>query len=204
MKVFHVFPLFESWIVRTWSRLHGSGHVSNLRLPRLRPRCRLTVRPLWPFASSSFASAYETAVWCSPTGAWCWSGVSLAPRYQPLPAALRPALRPLQLSCEVRYRASGMAAAEPGLSFRTARSDRETEGAKEYQHLRGDAVYSAVDDANDGDHEATRNIGHGNLLFLGRRREFVAALLGIVEFRRGDRGSGGARATGGRCRRRCR
>jgi hypothetical protein len=48
-----------------------------------------------------------------------------------------------------------------------ARSDRETEGSEEYQHLRGDAVYSAVDDADDGDHETTRNIGHGNLLFLG-------------------------------------
>jgi hypothetical protein len=50
-----------------------------------------------------------------------------------------------------------------------ARSDRETEGSEEYQHLRGDAVYSAVDDADDGDHETTRNIGHGNLLFFGVR-----------------------------------
>jgi hypothetical protein len=53
------------------------------------------------------------------------------------------------------------------LPFRKARSDRETEGAEDRQHLRGDAVYSAVDDADDGDHEATRNIRHGNLLFLG-------------------------------------
>jgi hypothetical protein len=46
------------------------------------------------------------------------------------------------------------------------RSDRDTDGAEEYQHLRGDAVYSAVDDADDGDHEATRNIRHGNTSFF--------------------------------------
>ena len=43
------------------------------------------------------------------------------------------------------------------------RSDRDTEGAEKYQHLWGDAVYSAVEDADDGDREATRNIGHGTL-----------------------------------------
>jgi hypothetical protein len=47
------------------------------------------------------------------------------------------------------------------------RSDRDTEGAEEYQHLRGDAVYSAVDDADDGDREATRNIRHGTLPSFG-------------------------------------
>jgi hypothetical protein len=29
---------------------------------------------------------------------------------------------------------------------------------KEHEHLRGDAVDSTVDDADDGDHEATRNL----------------------------------------------
>jgi hypothetical protein len=41
-------------------------------------------------------------------------------------------------------------------------SDRDPEGAEEYQHLGSDAVYGAVEDADDGDHEATRNIRHGN------------------------------------------
>jgi len=47
-----------------------------------------------------------------------------------------------------------------------ARSDRDTEGSEEYQHLRGDAVYGAVDDADDGDREATRNIRHGDTSFF--------------------------------------
>ena len=47
-----------------------------------------------------------------------------------------------------------------------ARSDRDTEGSEEYQHLRGDAVYGAVDDADDGDRETTRNIRHGDIFFL--------------------------------------
>src|SRR5437588_7993174 len=59
-----------------------------------------------------------------------------------------------------------MAAAGPRLRFRTARSDNP-EGAEEYKHLGGDAVDSAVDDADDGDHEATRNIRHGNTPFSG-------------------------------------
>ena len=70
-------------------------------------------------------------------------------------------------SCGVSYRASGMAAAGPRLQFRMARSDRDTEGAEEYKHLWGDAVYSAVDDADDGDREATRNIRHGTLPSFG-------------------------------------
>jgi len=51
--------------------------------------------------------------------------------------------------------------------FRTACSDRETESAQEYKHLWGDAVYGAVDDADDGDREATRNIRHRILSFWG-------------------------------------
>jgi hypothetical protein len=51
--------------------------------------------------------------------------------------------------------------------FRAACSDRETERAEEYKHLRGDAVYGAVDDADDGDREATRNVRHGILSFWG-------------------------------------
>src|SRR5579864_6432497 len=87
--------------------------------------------------------------------------------------------------------------------FRTACSDGETEHAEEYQHLWGDAVYGAVDDADDGDREATRNIRHANPLFLGDAgRDFVAALLGTIEFRREDQECGGARPSWGRCRRR--
>jgi hypothetical protein len=52
------------------------------------------------------------------------------------------------------------------LPFRIARSDRDTEGAEEYQHLGGDPVDGAVEDADDGDCEATRNIGHGNTSFF--------------------------------------
>jgi len=42
--------------------------------------------------------------------------------------------------------------------FRTACSDGETEHAEEYKHLWGDTVYGAVDDADDGDRKATRNV----------------------------------------------
>ena len=51
--------------------------------------------------------------------------------------------------------------------FRRACSDGETEHAEEYKHLWGDAVYGAVDDADDGDREATRNVRHGILSFWG-------------------------------------
>jgi hypothetical protein len=48
---------------------------------------------------------------------------------------------------------------------------------EEHEHLGGDAVYGAVDDADDGDREATRNLRdgkHGNQLrFLEAGREFV-------------------------------
>jgi hypothetical protein len=94
-------------------------------------------------------------------------GVSLASQYRPLPAAPGPALRPLQVSCGVSYRGRPAWRLLDRLPFRMARSDRDTEGAEDRQHLRTDAVDSAVDDADDGDHEATRNIRHGNLLFLG-------------------------------------
>src|SRR5205823_4643540 len=50
------------------------------------------------------------------------------------------------------------------------RSDRDTEGAEEHQHLRSDAVDGAVDDADDGDREATRNVGHGNTFLSGTLR----------------------------------
>lgn len=68
--------------------------------------------------------------------------------------------------------------------FRTTCSNGETESAEEYKHLWGDAVYGAVDDTDDGDREATRNVRHANPLFLGGAgREFVAALPGTIEFR---------------------
>jgi hypothetical protein len=61
-----------------------------------------------------------------------------------------------------------------------ARSDRETQGAEEYQHLRGDAVDSAVEDADDGDREAARNIRnrHGHFLFLRFREADLEQLSG--------------------------
>ena len=86
--------------------------------------------------------------------------------YWALPAALRPALRPLQLSCEVSYHGERHGDCWARLPFWMALSDGDTEGAEEYQHLGGDAVDGAVDDADDGDREATRNIGHGNTSYF--------------------------------------
>jgi hypothetical protein len=40
-------------------------------------------------------------------------------------------------------------------------SDRDTERAQEDEHLGEDAVYGTVDDADDRDREATRNLRDG-------------------------------------------
>src|SRR5437667_11296805 len=66
----------------------------------------------------------------------------------------------------VRYLSGEHGGCSTRLPFEMARSDRDTQGAEEHQLLRGDAVDSAVEDADGGDREATRNIRHGNTSFF--------------------------------------
>jgi hypothetical protein len=85
------------------------------------------------------------------------------------------------------------------LPFRMGRSDRDTEGAEKDQHLWGDAVYSAVEDADHGDYEATRNIGHGTLPFFGLGTADLEQLPGSGHLRDPRRSSWCAQTLGRRC-----
>jgi hypothetical protein len=58
---------------------------------------------------------------------------------------------------------------ESSPALRRSDGRHEPEDMKEREHLRGNAVDSAVDDADEGDHEAARNLRNGkhNFFFLG-------------------------------------
>jgi hypothetical protein len=58
---------------------------------------------------------------------------------------------------------------ESSPALRRSDGRREPEDMKECEHLRGNAVDSAVDDADEGDREAARNLRNGkhNFFFLG-------------------------------------